>query len=88
MAQHPLPDHVVDQLLDKLSTDDAFRALFERNPEAAFERLGYPPTPEQLTCCRATKLADKGAIAAVREEMRNLLILGTLMQIPNRLSIS
>jgi putative modified peptide len=81
--QQPLPAKVVDQLLDRLSTDDSFRALFERNPEAAFERLGYPPTAEQLACCKPEKLADKATIQATREEMRERLILGSLAYRPN-----
>jgi putative modified peptide len=85
MAQQPLPAQVVDQLLDLLATDDSFRELFERNPEAAFERLGYPPTPGQLKCCKPNnKLADKQAIEASRDEMREALILGTLSQVPNK----
>lgn len=84
MAQQPLPAQVVDQLLDLLSTDDNFRELFERNPEAAFERLGYPPTPGQLECCRPRKLADKATIESTRDEMRSAFMLGTMGQVPNR----
>jgi putative modified peptide len=84
MAQQPLPAQVVDQLLELLSTDDSFRELFERNPEAAFERLGYPPTPGQLECCKPRKLADKDAIAATADEMRGLMLLGSLSFIPNK----
>lgn len=84
MAQQPLPDSIVDQLLDKLSTDDGFRDLFQRNPEAAFERLGFSPTREQLMCCKPHKLADKETIAATRDEMRRLMVLGTLWFIPNK----
>lgn len=69
MAQQPLPAQVVDQLLDLLATDDSFRELFERNPEAAFERLGYPPTPDQLKCCKPGVLASKDVIEQSREEM-------------------
>lgn len=88
MDQQPLPEKVVDQLLDALATDDSFRALFERNPEAAFERLGFQPTLGQLACCTPSKLIDKDKIAAVRDEMRGLLILGTLGFVPNKLDIS
>jgi putative modified peptide len=84
MAQQPLPAQVVDQLLDLLSTDDSFRELFERNPEAAFERLGYPPTPGQLECCKPGVLASKESIEQTRDEMRQAMLLGSLAQIPNR----
>jgi putative modified peptide len=84
MAQQPLPAQVVDQLLDLLATDDSFRELFARNPEAAFERLGYPPTPEQLVCCKPGKLASKDVIEETRAAMRSRLVLGTLSHVPNR----
>lgn len=84
MAQQPLPAQVVDQLLDLLATDDSFRELFERNPEAAFERLGYPPTPEQLKCCKPNKLAAKDVIGDSATEMRKLFLLGSLSFIPNK----
>jgi putative modified peptide len=84
MAQQPLPAQVVDQLLDLLATDDSFRDLFARNPEAAFERMGYPPTPGQLECCKPGKLASKEAIEQTRDEMRQSMMLGSLAQIPNR----
>ena len=87
MAQQPLPEQVVDMLLDALASDDSFRSLFERNPEAAFERLGYPPTPGQLACCKPTKLIGKKAIAAVRDEMREAFILGSLGLVPNKIDI-
>ena len=84
MAQQPLPAQVVDQLLDLLATDDSFRELFARNPEAAFERMGYPPTPGQLECCKPGKLASKDVIEQTRDEMRQSMMLGSLAQIPNR----
>ena len=84
MAQQPLPPQVVDQLLDLLATDDSFRELFQRNPEAAFERLGYPPTPGQLVCCKPGKLASKDAIEETRTEMRDRFLLGDLAHIPNK----
>ena len=36
---------VANKLLDKLSTDDDFRALFEADPRAAMSQLGHE-TPE------------------------------------------
>ena len=81
----PLPAVVVDQLLEMLSTDDSFRDLFERNPEAAFERLGYPPTKEQLACCKAGKLASKEVIAGAKKEMRDHLVAGLQALRPHKL---
>lgn len=36
---------VATTLLDKLSTDDDFRARFERNPRAALRELGHETPP-------------------------------------------
>jgi putative modified peptide len=33
-----------DKLLDKLSTDEPFRAAFDHNPRAALKQLGYETT--------------------------------------------
>lgn len=84
MSQQPLPAQVVDQLLDLLANDDAFRELFERNPEAAFERLGYPTTPGQLSCCKPGVLAGKEVIEDTRAAMRARFITGNLSLVPNR----
>ena len=67
-----LSEHVADRLLDRLSTDDAFRALFDSNPRAALREVGHV-TPEQfrdikgadpVLCLysRKTPLASKEAI--------------------------
>lgn len=82
--QSPLPEPIVDQLLDRLSSDDLFRAQFEKDPRAALVRLGYDASEAELICFRTSKLADKQVIAETRDEMRSLLILGALSQIPNR----
>lgn len=87
MAQLPLPANIVDQLLDKLATDDAFRTLFESDPEAALTKLGYKPPPGSCDCMKPRKLADKETIAASSAAMREVLILGTLGLIPNKLSV-
>ena len=87
MAQLPLPANIVDQLLDKLSTDDAFRTLFESDPEAALTKLGYTPPPGSCDCMKG-RLADKKTIAATGAAMREQLILGSLAQIPNKLAVS
>lgn len=39
----PLDPQIADRLLDLLSTDDAFRDLFQANPTEALGRLGYLP---------------------------------------------
>lgn len=82
--QAPLPETIVDQLLDRLSSDDLFRAQFEKDPRAALGRLGYEATSDETICFHTSKLADKEVIARTRDEMRALLILGSLGQVPNR----
>jgi putative modified peptide len=82
--QSPLPEAIVDQLLDRLSSDDLFRAQFEKDPRAALARLGYEARAEETLCFHTAKLAEKHVIAETRAEMRALLVLGSLAQIPNR----
>lgn len=78
LSQNPLPEPIVDQLLDRLASDDVFRSLFEKDPHEALVRLGHQPAPGDTACLRTAKLADKATIAAVRDEMRVLLVHGTL----------
>jgi len=44
-ARMTFTPEVTDRLLDLLSGDDAFRALFEQNPRAALRQVGHE-TPE------------------------------------------
>ena len=74
-----LPAAIAEKLLDELSTDDAFRDLFEKNPRAALKQIGY----ETPAADRGWKgrdpvlpfyhlqggLADKKKLAAGREAM-------------------
>lgn len=39
---------VADKLLDKLSTDQSFRDLFEKNPRAALRKVGHETPDEDL----------------------------------------
>lgn len=73
---------IADKLLDKLSNDDDFRALFEKNPRAALRKVGHE-TPDAdrdvkgadpLVCCYSVKtLASKEKIQAARKELRTQL---------------
>jgi putative modified peptide len=74
---------VADKLLDKLSTDDDFRDLFEKNPSAALRQVGHEPAAEHAgvrgsdpAMCANLKsgLASKEAIRAGRESMKAALI--------------
>ncbi|MGR4895435.1 NHLP-related RiPP peptide [Stenotrophomonas sp. LARHCG68] len=78
--EHPGLDPVVaDILLEKLSTDDAFRERFQENPGNALASLGvaeaqalidHAPKPGDLFYCMTThSLASKEEIAFAREQL-------------------
>ena len=47
---YPVEPAVVEQMLQKLATDDAFREKFTKNWRSAIETLGHkPPKPPQPT---------------------------------------
>jgi putative modified peptide len=52
----PLAPKVADRLLDLLSTDDAFRRLFRKDPLAALVQAGHKPTMEELAASAAERL--------------------------------
>ena len=67
-----LPDAVARNLVDLLSTDDGFRRRFMKNPHAGLlEAAGIDP--QMGTCLAPTKLAIKKAIAAVKDELLEML---------------
>jgi putative modified peptide len=76
---------VADALLDKLSSDDKFRELFEHNPRAALHQIGHD-TPKDLEgivgsdpvmCLRSSGgLASKEQIRAARSELQEQLTSG------------
>lgn len=67
----------VDALLDKLSTDDAFRKLFTTDLQAAFDQLpGKPQVPPNLPprcCLLPQELASKQKIADTRQDIASKL---------------
>jgi putative modified peptide len=77
MADYKLTQEQADALLQKLSTDDDFRALFQKDVGAAFQQLpGKPAAPADLTpgCCLVPKtLASKAKIAATRSALLSTL---------------
>ena len=72
------PREIADKLLDKLSSDDAFRKQFQSDPRAALGDLGYV-TPEKgvgvkgvdplLCLSNGASLASKEAIKAARSKL-------------------
>ena len=72
---------VSEKLLDKLSSDDAFRDLFLKDPREALRQVGHETPVEKVgiagqdavLCCTVTKLASKEEIRATRKELSTRL---------------
>jgi putative modified peptide len=73
MAGTPLAPELVDKLLQKLGSDNKFRAAFRRDPEAVMIRLGAPAGFEKgnWDCMNARRLASKEAIRTARAIIRD-----------------
>ena len=76
----PLPAKVVASLLDKLSSDDAFRDLFQKNPAAALRQVGAPDPEGCAACMTVKKLAPKDAIKAASKELTAQLTKTLMLQ--------
>jgi putative modified peptide len=48
----PVDPKVADKLLDLLSTDNAFRRLFKKDPQAALAQVGHPEAKSALAAAR------------------------------------
>jgi putative modified peptide len=74
-----LSDETADRLLDKLSTDDAFREQFQNDPRAALAAVGHAEAADAgvkegaWSCMAVQQLASKEAIKASRDVMRKQL---------------
>ena len=94
----PMDPAIADQLLDLLSTDDAYRTRFQNDPRAALGEIGYEsPLPAKMTACGAMpvampealidckveELAPKEAIATARESIRAMLTRGLNQTTPD-----
>lgn len=69
---HPAMDPaIVDELLEKLSTDDAFRDRFAAQPRQVLADLGHMASADNaLLCATTTTLASKEEIANARAALR------------------
>ncbi len=86
----PLPPALVDALLDKLATDDAFREAFARDPRSALSSLAGAVELQGFTawsCLTVSRLASKEEIARDRQLLRSQLC-SALRDIPHRLDVS
>lgn len=76
-----LSEATVDTLLDKLSSDDAFRKQFEANPRKALAAIGHRAAEiardgdsGMWACLACKELASKETIAASRDVLREHLL--------------
>jgi putative modified peptide len=71
-----MPDHIVETLLDKLGSDDAFREAFSTNPREALAGLGFSEAADTSVsrgiwmCMTVNELASKEAIRSAASEFR------------------
>ena len=86
----PLTIAQMQVLFDKLSEDDAYRALFVSDIHAAFAQLpGAPTVPAAMTpgtCFRPNNLASKEALRMARDHVV-MLALGRSPFIPQMLEV-
>ncbi|QNP41858.1 NHLP-related RiPP peptide [Lysobacter solisilvae (ex Woo and Kim 2020)] len=94
----PLDPQLADRLLDLLSTDDAFRQLFQTSPQAALRSIGYQPqlqsddsllsglglsrAPEPFSLCEIGHLASKQAIRDARIALKETFVQGLAYNTP------
>lgn len=79
---------VASNLIDRLSTDDAFRALFVSDTVRALTEVGHVAAPGDdleafvCNCVAKIQLADKQVIASAREQINAMLTSGTSHIVP------
>ena len=74
MGGTKLTPELVDKLLDKLGSDDQFRADFQKDPEAAMRQLGAPVDFKCGTCGKPHQLASKEQIRKTRATIRDAML--------------
>lgn len=87
-----LSEQLVDKLLDKLSSDNEFRAVFQKNPRVALAYLGHEASTTAnitekgaWTCMQCKQLASPEAIKASRDELRKQLLSSKVQYDPIKL---
>ncbi len=89
-----LSEDTVDALLDKLATDDGFRALFQKDPRAALAQVGDKASADRAvtegawSCLAVGELASKETIKATRDSLRKQLVSAQAGQHPISLEVS
>lgn len=80
MTAQSLSDETAAALLDKLASDDDFRALFQKDPRQALAAVGHGPAADPSvkeglwSCLQVSGLASKDAIRASRDTLRRQLV--------------
>ncbi len=69
-----LNPRIAKALLDKLETDNDFRAQFEQSPEAALRALGYTDSVSCMTLKPGAKLASPEQIKAQRVKLEQVMV--------------
>ena len=83
-----LSEPIVDRLLDLLSSDDDFRALFAQDARGALASLGHLPAANPAIsegawwCLKVQSLASKEVILQGRAELRRQFTMEFLPQLP------
>ncbi|PZO08002.1 MAG: putative modified peptide [Lysobacteraceae bacterium] len=89
-----LSEDIVDTLLDKLSTDDAFRDQFQKDPRQALASVGHVDAKDTTVdegawaCMGVNQLASKEAIKASRDALRTQLLAEKGAQNPISLEVA
>ena len=73
-AKSELSAELVDRLLDKLGSDDVFRALFAKDPNEAMRRIGAPADFQCGACLVERPLASKEQIQRTRQRAMETLL--------------
>lgn len=67
----PLQPHVVNKLLDLLSTDDDFRDQFQRDAHGALAQVGYQPSSDEAAASGCMQLQSGAQLASKQQIARD-----------------
>ncbi len=84
-SEHPPVDpQVAERLLALLSSDDAYRSRFSKDPTAALAEVGHRlPEGVEPLCMSTNQLAPKEEIAAAHEQLKSFLMSSAAYNIPH-----
>lgn len=79
-ARPPLDAKTADKLLDRLTTDNAFRRLFKKDPGGALASLGFR---SDAACASVKAIAPKSEIEAARAALKDRMMAEGLFRDPH-----